>query len=154
MSVGAILTLGLGSFGSVNLLPTLGYLSGSAAPARTDQPSNWQADYWKHPKSRTRKEREEDEREERILLGILPPELRIEADQAIRDADEAQRELAAGRVEASNALGVAMQARETYENAYKQAYREAYIAAVVAEHWKEDMRRITWRRKAAILLLH
>lgn len=30
MSAGAILTIGLGSFGSVNLLPTLGYLSGTA----------------------------------------------------------------------------------------------------------------------------
>ena len=34
MSVGAILTLGFGSFGSVNLLPTLGYLS-SSTPAPT-----------------------------------------------------------------------------------------------------------------------
>ena len=30
MSSGPILTLGLGSFGSVNLLPTLGYSSGEA----------------------------------------------------------------------------------------------------------------------------
>lgn len=34
MSIGAILTVGLGTFGSVNLLPTLGYSSG-AAPATT-----------------------------------------------------------------------------------------------------------------------
>lgn len=32
MSVGAILTLGLGQFGTVNLLPTLGYLSSSIPP--------------------------------------------------------------------------------------------------------------------------
>lgn len=35
MSVGAILTLGFGSFGTVNLLPTLGYLSSSAPPPST-----------------------------------------------------------------------------------------------------------------------
>lgn len=34
MTIGAILTLGFGSFGSANLLPTLGYGS-HAAPART-----------------------------------------------------------------------------------------------------------------------
>ena len=32
MSIGAILTLGLGSFGGVNQLPTLGYTSSSAPP--------------------------------------------------------------------------------------------------------------------------
>lgn len=36
MSVGAILTLGLGSFGSVNLLPTLGYLSSDTPPVVLD----------------------------------------------------------------------------------------------------------------------
>lgn len=30
MSIGAILTLGLGGFGSINLLPTLGYRAGTA----------------------------------------------------------------------------------------------------------------------------
>lgn len=34
MTVGAILTLGFGSFGGVNLLPTLGYLP-ATTPART-----------------------------------------------------------------------------------------------------------------------
>ncbi len=34
MSIGAILTLGYGSFGSVNLLPTLGYSSGAPAPSK------------------------------------------------------------------------------------------------------------------------
>ena len=33
MSIGAILTLGMGSFGSVNLLPTLGYTPGTATPS-------------------------------------------------------------------------------------------------------------------------
>lgn len=34
MSVGAVLTLGLGKFGSVNLLPTLGYGQGQSGRRR------------------------------------------------------------------------------------------------------------------------
>lgn len=86
--------------------------------------------------------------------GELPQEQRIEADQAVREATQASAELAAGNVEASNALAVAMQAREAYEEAYRQVYREAYVASIVAEHWKEDMRKARRRRVAALLLLH
>lgn len=81
MSVGAILTLGYGSFGSVNLVPTLGYSVGSAPPSPIpDRPSNWKV--WKEDwredwreKWRKREEEEELERLERLLdkqLAILP----------------------------------------------------------------------------------
>ena len=128
--------------------------TGSVAPVvvvTPDSPSNWQADYWK---SRSKKEREEDELEERIRLGILPPQEREEALSAVLEADHASRQLAAGQIAAGEALLAAMEAREAYENAYRAAYQEAYIASVVAEHWKEDMKRITRRRKAIALLLH
>lgn len=91
---------------------------------------------------------------EELEEGELPQELRVEADQAVREATQASAELAAGNVEAPNALAVAMQARQAYEDAYKQAYQEAYVASIVAEHWKEDMRKARRRRIAAILLLH
>lgn len=91
---------------------------------------------------------------EELEEGELPQELRIEADQAVREATQASAELAAGNVEAPNALAVAMQAREAYEDAYKAAYKEAYVASIVAEHWKADMRKARRKRIAALLLLH
>jgi hypothetical protein len=128
-------------------------LSPSIAPSDviTDQASNWQADYWKH---RTKKQRKRDEDEERIRLGILPPELRQEADEAVAEAAAAAAEYAAGHVEAANALAVAMQARQEYEDIYKRAYQDAYIAEVVTELWQEDLRRAKRRRKIMLLLLH
>ena len=128
--------------------------TGSVAPVvvvTPDSPSNWQADYWKR---KSKKEREEDELEERIKLGILPPEERADALAAVVEADQASRQLAAGELAAPDALLAAMEAREAYENAYRSVYREAYVASVVADLWKEDMKRITRRRKAIALLLH
>lgn len=92
--------------------------------------------------------------EEDLEAGFLPTELRIEANEAVKEATQAASALAAGRVEAVNALAVAMQAREAYENAYRQAYQDAYVAEVVAELWKADMRKLKRRRAAALLLLH
>lgn len=53
MSAGAILTLGLGSFGTVNLLPTLGYLSGVSSADTHDGFD---------PERRRRADREQKER--------------------------------------------------------------------------------------------
>lgn len=119
--------------------------------AVVDQPSNWQVDYWKH---RTKKQRKDEEDRQRIELGILPPEFEVIAQQAVSDAVAASTELAAGRVDAANAIGVAVQARQEYDMAYKQAYKGAYIAEVVAELWKEDIRRAQRRRAVALLLLN
>jgi hypothetical protein len=115
-----------------------------------EQASNWQSNPWK----RNRKEEKDATKAERIRLGILPPELREVADEAVRDAVAASVESAAGRVDESKALLQSMEAREAYEQAYRDAYQSAYIAEVVAEHWREDMKRQTRRRKAAMLLLH
>jgi len=118
----------------------------------SDQPSNWQADYWKH--HRSKKDIDEDELRQRIELGILPPAQREDALSAVVEADQAARQLAAGSIDGPSALLAGMEAREAYENAYRAAYKEAYIAEVVAEHWREDMKRIARRRKAIALLLH
>ena len=124
---------------------------GAGVETTPDQPSNWQANYW-HNKSKA--DWENLAMLERIKLGILPAELRAEADDAIRDADEAQRALAADGVTPESAVGVLMQSRAAYDEAFKTAYKESYIAEAVAEAWKSDMKRITRRRKAAMLLLH
>ena len=132
--------------------PTWADAACNIAPVVTvDQPSNWQADYWKR---KSKKERDEDELAERIRLGILPPEQREEAIAAVVEADQASRQLASGEIDAQSALLAGMEAREAYENAYRAVYKEAYIASVVADLWREDMKRITRRRKAIALLLH
>ena len=115
-----------------------------------DQASNWQANYWKR---KSKKERDRDELLERIRLGILPPELREEADAAVKEAVQASIGYTAGDVDGANALGVAMQARQEYEDAYRQAYKDAYVQSVVDELWAEDLRIAKRRRAAAILLL-
>lgn len=157
MSAGRLLTLGLGTpFSAVKYLVTLGLGTSGTPPVPVvvvadDQPSNWQANYWKH---KSKADRENEEMLDRIRLGILPPEAREEADAAVRQTLQAATLQAAGRIEPAEQLRVAMEAREAYENAYRQAYGEAYIAEVVAEQWREDMKRQARRRKAILLLLH
>lgn len=63
MAIGAILTLGLGDFGSVNLLPTLGLLSGSSSAENPHL--TWGGPYlhWGHVPPRIRKKIPEEVRE-------------------------------------------------------------------------------------------
>lgn len=118
----------------------------------TDQPSNWQADYWKY---RTKKQRKEDEDEERIRLGILPPREREIADEAVQTAITAsQRIVAAKGKEVGAYLLDTLEARQAYDAAYKRSYKEAYVAEVVAENWKADLKRAQRNRAVALLLLH
>lgn len=129
------------------LLMQLGMLDPSQA-------SNWQSDNWGR---KSKKEQDEDERRQRIELGILPPDLRVDADTAVIDAESAKANLASGRISTTDAIYQQMEARRRYEEAYKIAYKESYIAEVVAEHWKEEMRvaKKSRNRKLAIaLLLH
>lgn len=86
--------------------------------------------------------------------GRLPEELRQEADTAVAEAVNAAAELVAKRVEPENAIAVQMQAREIYDEAYRKAYREEYVASVVAELWKEDMRKMRRRRIKTLLLMN
>lgn len=62
MTIGAILTLGYGSFGSVNLLPTLGYGSGAPKP-----PNNAYLKWGKKPERR----REENEEFVNDIVSIV-----------------------------------------------------------------------------------
>lgn len=147
MSVGPILTLGLGAFtgGGVQYLPTLGYGTNATPPpppADTDVIRNFSLRNWRKWKR--------DDLEE----GRLPEELRQEADQAVAEAVNAAAELVAKRVEPENAIAVQMQARETYEEVFKQAYREEYVASIVAENWKADMRKMRRRRIKMLLLMN
>lgn len=67
MSIGAILTLGLGSpFGRVNLLPTLGYLSGAPTVAQSTPGRILR------PLGQIRVESEADKKLRRIAEGSLP----------------------------------------------------------------------------------
>ncbi len=147
MSVGAILTIGFGTFGSVNLLPTLGY-GEAVAPTPDDQASNWQANYWVN-KRRTKA----DEDEERRRLGILPPELAEDAQQAVWEAVQAAVEIRRGADEGS-ALRAAAEARKAFEDAYRQAFKDAYLEEVVAAQWEIQITRERRRRAVALLLLH
>lgn len=75
-----IVLAGFGSTGSVSLIVTSGYESG-AAISSTELSGGWST--WPIERQKTRKEREEEIRQQRIKLGILPPdpEPRLEAPQ-------------------------------------------------------------------------
>lgn len=126
-------------------------------PVSDDQPSNWQANYWKN---KSRADRENEEMLERISLGILPPELHPDAKAAAQRAVEAAMLASAEMARASDdaaqreALLKSMEARTAYERAYQLAMGEAYIAEAVAEQWLLDMKRLARRRRATLLLLH
>ena len=122
-----------------------------SATLTIEQASNWQATYWKR---KSKADIENMEMLERIKLGILPPLERVEADEAVVAAANAANLREAGRIEDSEHLRLALEARTAYENAYRTAYGEAYIAEVVAEQWRGDMKRMTRRKKAALLLLN
>ena len=125
---------------------------GSVDSALTaEQASNWQATYWKR---KSKADIENMEMLERIRLGILPPQERVEADEAVTAATNAANLREAHRIDDAEHLRLAMEARAAYENAYRTAYGEAYIAEVVAEQWRGDMKRMTRRKKAALLLLN
>lgn len=72
MSVGAILTLGFGQFGGVNLLPTLGYRIGSTPPVPPTVDTATPGFLRRLPFSGVRGETEEEKRERRIREGSIP----------------------------------------------------------------------------------
>lgn len=83
MSVGAILTLGLGSFGSVHLLPTLGYLSSDEVTQSTGGWIRRSYEEWQ------RRQAEADER-------ARTDDARPVDDPRLREYAEKSRKLAAG----------------------------------------------------------
>lgn len=109
--------------------------------------SNWQADYWKRG---SKKERDAQTLRERIALGILPPE----AADAVRTVFAAKTAMDRGRIDEVEQVRLSLEAREAFESAFRQAYKDSYISEVVSDLWRREMKRITRRRKAAVLLLH
>lgn len=123
------------------------------APGPSDQASNWQANHWAKSR-RTKKEQALLTQAERVMLGILPPELDAIASSSVKDAHLASSELAAKNVTAENALAVSMQARQAFEDAYVKAFKEVYTAEMISKAWVERMKAETNRRAAMLLLLH
>lgn len=77
MSVGAILTLGLGSFGSVNLLPTLGYGASTAVSGHSPYYSEF-SEYsiegleQRFPWGKRKRANKRDEQDIEDILSALP----------------------------------------------------------------------------------
>jgi len=86
LSVGTVLTLGYGSFGSVNFLPTLGYGEYGTSPPPTIQPSGG----YEIARLGGRRRTPEDIRRAREEFGILPA--RIIEDVALRQAEDLRRD--------------------------------------------------------------
>lgn len=124
---------------------------GAGVDLTPEQASNWQATYWPN---KSKADRENEEMLERIRLGILPPLEREAADEAAQAAQNAANLRAAERIDDAEHLRLAMEARAAYEHAYRTAYGAAYVEEIVAEQWRSDMKRMTRRKKAALLLLH
>ena len=148
MSVGAILTHGLGSFGDANLLVTLGFGSGAPVvpPVVVAPVTESPVAYWRHRPSKRLTEEELLEliRQQRIELGILPPDL---PGQAIAEPEDIAEEVAA----AVNNQVQMMEHPIDYKSIYRAAYLEAEIA--IAEY--RDLNRKRKRKRAvALMLLH
>ena len=150
MSVGAVLTLGYGSFGGINLVTTLGYGETSVQPAPDDQPSNWQANYWVHSKRRTK----EDDDEERRRLGILPPLEESAAREVVAEAVKAQAEIARETDRDGENLLAILEARREFGEIYRRAFAEAYAEELIALEWERRMNAERARRAAILLLLN
>jgi hypothetical protein len=130
-----------------------GYIPPTPPVAVSNQASNWQAHYW--IKSRRTKEEEELlTQAERVMLGILPPDLDAIAAESVKEAHLASIELAAQNVTAENALAVAMQSRQAFEDAYVKAFKEVYTSEMIAKAWTDRMKAETNRKAAMLLLLH
>jgi len=94
-----------------------------------------------------------DEDEEELLeQGILPVELKEQADQAVIQSVNASSKISQG--DERLLLLKAMEARMAYEEAYRKAYKEGYIEEVVNELWASEISRIRHNRAVSILLLH
>lgn len=156
MSVGAILTLGFGQFGSVNLLPTLGYGDSVTPPTppvsdRGATPG-WPLDKRLSWEELDRKLRAQVEAQ-RIELGIttLP-----EAQQAVSEAVIAQ-ERAQSSVDIEAKLTAAraqMEAEEMFANVYGSV-RGDLERERLSELFRMEVERerLAKRRKAVLMLL-
>ena len=103
--------------------------------------------YWRtHKKKRlTKEELAELVRQQRIELGILPPDL---PGQAIAEPQDIVEEVAA----AVNNVVQMYEMKVDYSTIYKAAYLEAELA--IAEYRKEKTKQRKRKHAAALLLMH
>ena len=132
MSIPAIVTRGYGSFGSIPLIVTSGFLN---VVVPTQEPSDVIRNF--SLKSWRRWLKEE-------------PEVKRETEKAVKKAIEASKAVVQSANEAVMLLQ-AMEARELYEDIYRQVFQDAYVEDVVTEMWKADM--LQMRNRMAIILL-
>lgn len=144
MSVGAILTVGLGSFGSVNLLPTLGYLAGSASASVDTHDGVDVSDYERELRRREAEAREEREAMRSDLLAAYqkvtgrPPPL----DQSLRHLAATARRLEAfdyaGTLERISKIDGEQAAIQAARDRGEQRERELAIEAERARRLAND----------------
>jgi uncharacterized lipoprotein YddW (UPF0748 family) len=98
--------------------------------------------------------KDEDE-EELIKQGFLPPELKSEAAQAVIQSVDASTRISQ-EIETNKGILLlqAMEAKEAFDRAYLKAYREGYVEEVVNELWDFEIRRLKRNRAISLLLLY
>ena len=113
-----------------------------------EQPSasNWQGS--KFPGSR--KLTKDEERQERIRLGIIPQQ---EAEQIAAIAVDASINATKGK-DVGKATLAAIEALEAFDSLYRRELKEAYRTEYVRAAWEYETRRIRRNRAVSLLLLH
>jgi hypothetical protein len=124
-------------------------VSGVVIPPLTPAVTPPSGGYWPETRRRT----PEDIRRDRIEFGVLPPDLKAQADQAVAQAVQAEQIPVTNPEAALRAQILKMEALAAFEAAYKQAFKDAYIEAAVADLWREQIRLVKYRRAIALLLL-
>jgi hypothetical protein len=146
-----------GSVGSVT--GAVGSVTGNVGGPPTvqvepeEQASNWQAHYH-YP--RNRRLTKEEERRQRIALGIIEEEFEA-ADEAVKAAAIAEEAISRGidqDRDISLSLEAQRKAKEDYLSSYREAFREEYRKQIL-ELWAEEVtrRRTEIKRRTALLLL-
>ena len=107
-----------------------------------EQASNWQS--YRHKKRLSKEELDDLIRQQRIALGILPPDL---PGQAIAEPEDIAEEVTAA---VQNVVKMA-DIKIDHRSIYKAAYLEAEVAI---EEYRELTRARKRQRTAAFLLLH
>lgn len=117
-----------------------------------EQASNWQG--LKHPQSR--KPTKEEERRQRIALGIIEDEIEA-ADDAVRAGVAAQEAVAIGLqndLDIAESLEMQRMAEAAYVELYRESYRQEYRAEILKQYREEVATyRFEMKRRAALLLL-
>jgi hypothetical protein len=123
-----------------------GIVANISGAAEQPSASNWQGS--KFPGSR--KLTKDEERQERIRLGIIPQQ---EAEQIAAIAVEASINATKGK-DVGKATLAAMEALEAFDALYRRELREAYRTEYVRAAWEYETKRIRRNRAVSLLLLH